>query len=683
MPVPSGRSIPSARIRRRLERLEALPLRPTTARLLLGGSSDGVGLPPPEFLSSSRFRTAAETDPGWVLAHARIGSAPRPLAVVENSAWWARRSGPASDALQRLWRHAVAVAQAAHRLARERGAAESVVNRVAHAGLLHSLGGWALAAIEPEWLVEWFALGDRHARLALEVRDLGTELSSLGRYLAESWGCDPLVADAAWLHADGDGQLNAGAVDGPGLALVQQAFMLAEKTPWSLSGGDGRIGGTVDPRIRLLIAEVQVRCGAPFIEADATTHEETLSRSNARLRLELARLHAEKAAADSLVDALGESTAVDSPRIWAERAARSWCQVPGVATARVVWTGPAHDAVLEPELEPDANPARAERPPSEVIELSDRCGGFARIQLWDDPDRDSGTELGVAMRPAWNAWGALVAERARLEQRLEALVRGHRDRAEQEEPRLRRAKLDALAEFAAGAGHELNNPLAVIVGRAQLLLARTSDPDAARSLRAILAQGQRTHRILRDLMFVARTPEPRPRFCQPDEVVRACLRDVKAEADVRGIGIVLKGSEPGPRVWADPDALRHLADVLVRNALESTPEGGTIQFAASGGPREVAWTVTDSGRGISPDEAEHVFDLFYCGRQAGRGLGLGLPRAARIVEQAGGALRWQASPGQGTIFHVHIPLASPPTPPSTTNDGPPPGLRNESPQIKS
>ena len=108
------------------------------------------------------------------------------------------------------------------------------------------------------------------------------------------------------------------------------------------------------------------------------------------------------------------------------------------------------------------------------------------------------------------------------------------ERTAEEEPRLRQAKLAALAEFAAGAGHELNNPLAVIVGRAQLLLAQEDDPAAARSFRAILAQAQRAHRILRDLMYVARPPEPRPRFCQPEEIVRSL--SPRREGRGRGAG---------------------------------------------------------------------------------------------------------------------------------------------------
>jgi C4-dicarboxylate-specific signal transduction histidine kinase len=73
--------------------------------------------------------------------------------------------------------------------------------------------------------------------------------------------------------------------------------------------------------------------------------------------------------------------------------------------------------------------------------------------------------------------------------------------------------------------------------------------------------------------------------------------------------------------------------------------------------------VEDNGKGITATEAAHLFDPFYCGRQAGRGLGLGLPRAARIVSQAGGEIRWHGAPGQGTTFHVHLPLSGLPRAP--------------------
>jgi signal transduction histidine kinase len=267
---------------------------------------------------------------------------------------------------------------------------------------------------------------------------------------------------------------------------------------------------------------------------------------------------------------------------------------------------------------------------------------------------------------AWQTWANLVADRDRLATRLDVAVRAHRDARETESARLRQAVLDAMAEFAAGAGHELNNPLAVIVGRVQLLLAQETDAAAVRSLRAVLAQAQRAHRILRDLMYVARPPEPRPKFCQPEEIVRNCLRDLKPDADSRGVRLETEGADSALRVWADHDGLRHVLESLVRNAFEATPKGGKIRIATALTPQSLRWTVQDNGRGISPADGRHLFDPFYCGRQAGRGLGLGLPRAARFLAQVGGDIRWHSTPGHGSIFHVHVPLTAPPQPPDAS-----------------
>jgi signal transduction histidine kinase len=244
---------------------------------------------------------------------------------------------------------------------------------------------------------------------------------------------------------------------------------------------------------------------------------------------------------------------------------------------------------------------------------------------------------------------------SRLTDRLDAVVRAHSDSMENEESRCRQSKLAALAQFAAGAGHELNNPLAVIVGRAQLLLGSTSDPVTIRSLRAILSQAQRAHRILRDLMYVARTPPPRLRLCQPDEILRDCLRDLKNEFDARRLRVLWESQGSDGSLGSDPEALRHLAEILLRNALEASAEGGTIRVTSGVEAGILRWTFLDHGRGMSATDAEHLFDPFYCGRDAGRGLGLGLSRAARTVERLGGRLKWRSTAGRGSVFQVCLP----------------------------
>ncbi|HZW29417.1 MAG TPA: ATP-binding protein [Isosphaeraceae bacterium] len=659
-PAPEG-------LRRGLLRLGVLPVRPHTARLLSAAMPESPGEEDPEPIEDPQIRSVCQLDPGWVLAQQIAGQRSGTLAILAERPWWPRAvsTGPLAEVMGRLWRHGVAVSTGARWLAREAGDPDPEV--VARAGLLCDLGCWAVAAVEPEWLLSWVRQEDPRRRRQQECDDLGSDLHDLGRRMAERWRCDPLVVDAAWLGAEGRGGLTA-AAERPGrLAFIQQAYRWAEQTPWSLSQASSE-GPPSDPRLRILMAEVQARCSTPFVDGDATSHEERLTRQTARLRRQLIALRLVRDRSDRFLQMLADSPPGESPQEWADRAARTWCAEPEVSAARVVWHGAERPAVPEGSdpgrqrgddgADPPVQPGEDPRPPTLVLPLGARGEPCGSIQLWCAPGTpDPGQQLAAtAPCAAWGAWAALLADRARLERRLQAVVASCRQLRETQEVRLRQGKLDALAEFAAGAGHELNNPLAVIVGRAQLLLTRTTDSEVARSLQIILSQAQRTHRILRDLMFIARPPAPRNRLCRPSESLRSLLPEFERQCAARGIQLVYELDEPPASTWADPEALRHLAEILLRNALQAAPAGGRIHIQSVRHRDELVWSFSDTGRGILPAEAAHLFDPFFCGRQAGRGLGLGLPRAARIVDLAGGQLRWTSHPGHETTFQVHLPL---------------------------
>jgi signal transduction histidine kinase len=654
-------------LRARLERLDHLPIRPATARQVMSALPDASSIVSEE-PDWSKLRPLFGLDPGWVLGEETTDGTRDPIRQVADSPWWlgGDSAGPRGEAIQRLWRHSVAVSFAARTLAKEAG--DPAPEQVARAGLLHGLARWALASLDQEWVVGWLAEEDQLARKRRERADLGCEFPELSRRLAYRLGCDSLVIDAAWLYDQSGEPLRVAAAEPGRVALIQQAFRWAESTPWSLTPPSGPEAMPSEPHLRILIAEVQSRCGSFFVAGDATSHEEQMTRQTARLTLRLAESLKTNQSQEGLIRALGDSRPGESPENWANRAGSVWCAEPEVTAARVVWNEERASSTAESAAVSAAEPSRAisaghaEKAPEFVLPLISRGQARSEIQLWCDP-------IQADLRPrlqsspvlsAWKAWAAMIAERADLERRLQSAASAVRDYSENETDRARDAKLDALAEFAAGAGHELNNPLAVIVGRAQLLLGRCQDPEISRSLRIILAQAQRSHRILRDLMFVARPQAPRPRACRPSDVLRTCLSSFQQECEARGIRLTSE-LEPGESpAWADPDALGHLAETLIRNAIQATPSGGRIQVRSRRQGNELRWWISDSGRGIGPAEGAHLFDPFYCGRQAGRGLGLGLPRAARMVTQAGGTLHWSSSVGQGTVFQVQLPLEAPP-----------------------
>jgi signal transduction histidine kinase len=247
-----------------------------------------------------------------------------------------------------------------------------------------------------------------------------------------------------------------------------------------------------------------------------------------------------------------------------------------------------------------------------------------------------------AIPPAQRAAFARLRSALGMRSRVEHLLSGFTQALDE-------AKLTALAEFAAGAGHEMNNPLAVISGRAQLLLRGETDEARRADLALIKAQATRVHEMIADLMLFARPPAPVIQKVEIGPLVRETIERVRAAADLRGVQINTMYSEP-MEISIDPAQISAALRGLIENALNAVSDGGIISIEVQG----TTIVVRDSGPGITPEERGLIFDPYYSGRQAGRGLGMGLPKCWRIIQQHGGELRVQAAQGGGTEFVVQL-----------------------------
>jgi signal transduction histidine kinase len=221
---------------------------------------------------------------------------------------------------------------------------------------------------------------------------------------------------------------------------------------------------------------------------------------------------------------------------------------------------------------------------------------------------------------------------------------------------LEREKLESLAEFAAGAGHEMNNPLAVISGRAQLLLRSEDDPQKRRELAIIHAQAMRVHEMIADLMLFARPPQPQLAEVDIAALCRRVLGEVSDQARQRQIALESAIDQP-LAASADATQLAVALRALVDNALEAVGSGGRVMFTCRGCSETdaIEFLVADNGPGILPEVRRHLFDPYFSGRAAGRGLGLGLSKCWRIVTNHGGRLEVESQPGQGAAFRIVLP----------------------------
>jgi two-component system NtrC family sensor kinase len=278
---------------------------------------------------------------------------------------------------------------------------------------------------------------------------------------------------------------------------------------------------------------------------------------------------------------------------------------------------------------------------------------------------------------AENRRGSQTALVEGLQQDLDRLQEALTRHGVEEKQRLHAMKLESLAEFAAGAGHEINNPLAVISGQAQYILKQFElfDGPAADiedvaeflnalrekitpSLHKIVRQTHRVHSILTDLMQFARPATPKVQAVPVGRLIRDVNAVLKELADSRKVSLV---DTDVPAEWAvlgDPTQVKHALTGLLRNAIEAAPPEGwagvRVEMNAKG---LVDLVIEDNGAGPTPAMHEHLFDPFYSGRNAGRGRGLGLPTAWRLARQHGGDVRFDGSQRGLTRFVLSLPVA--------------------------
>ena len=232
--------------------------------------------------------------------------------------------------------------------------------------------------------------------------------------------------------------------------------------------------------------------------------------------------------------------------------------------------------------------------------------------------------------------------------RLESLEREFRTVLERE-------KLEAMYELAAGAGHEINNPLTVISGRAQLFLRDERDPERRRGLALIHAQARRVYEMIAGMTLFARPPALQRRKLDLVELVGDVLSKLAPQAAGQETELQLTG-EAGPvEIEADATQLAVAVSAMCVNSLEALGRGGHVEVRVGRNAAEGEIVVSDDGPGIRPEERAHLFDPFYCARQAGRGLGLGLSKSWRIVTQHGGRIEVVSEPGHGATFTIRLP----------------------------
>jgi len=226
------------------------------------------------------------------------------------------------------------------------------------------------------------------------------------------------------------------------------------------------------------------------------------------------------------------------------------------------------------------------------------------------------------------------------------------------------AKMSALGQLVSGVAHELNNPLSVIVGYGQLLLAREVPGAVLRPIELMVSQADRMAKIVRNLLLFARQRPAERTTVNMNEVLEQTLALRINQLTVSGIAVEKKFARGLPSVLADPHQLEQVFLNLLLNAEQAMLEGKAggriiLSTTVSRDGRMVHAEVIDDGPGIPQDALPHVFEPFFSTKPVGSGTGLGLSVSYGIVEEHGGHLVVESRPGR-TVFRLEVPVAQSP-----------------------
>jgi signal transduction histidine kinase len=249
-----------------------------------------------------------------------------------------------------------------------------------------------------------------------------------------------------------------------------------------------------------------------------------------------------------------------------------------------------------------------------------------------------------------------IREEARLlsEQLAEANRRLHNAQNEI----VRGKTMITVGEMAAGAAHEMNNPLAVISGRSQLLASQLTDPKLKQAAKTIGDQAHVITDIITELMAFAKPVPPKVVECELPELVGRALHEAKSQTDPADRTIEVTMTDIPP-VMVDPEQVTAALIEIISNAIQATAEKGTVSVHAAydAYSSRVALTVADDGCGMDEETLKRAFDPFFSSKPAGRRRGMGLAKALRWIESSGGTVRLESRLGKGTRGSILLPAA--------------------------
>ncbi len=225
-------------------------------------------------------------------------------------------------------------------------------------------------------------------------------------------------------------------------------------------------------------------------------------------------------------------------------------------------------------------------------------------------------------------------------------------------------KLASMGTLAAGVAHEINNPLAIILGFSDLLLERyPPESDEYSMLKTIEKHALNAKKVVQGLLSFARYTDQKEEVCDLNKDIELVLNVVKNALTLNNIKIVKELQSDLPTIKGDPSKFQQVFLNLINNSIHAMKEGGTLSIKTKLlDSNNIEIRFSDTGYGIAPEHRNRIFDPLFTTKKVGEGTGLGLSVCYGIISQHGGKITFETktkeeSSTTGTTFIITLPVA--------------------------
>ncbi|MGH7889184.1 MAG: PAS domain S-box protein, partial [Thermodesulfobacteriota bacterium] len=254
---------------------------------------------------------------------------------------------------------------------------------------------------------------------------------------------------------------------------------------------------------------------------------------------------------------------------------------------------------------------------------------------------------------------------------LTAIMFDITERKNLHEQLIQSAKLAAVGELIAGVAHEVNNPLAVVMGYSEMILGEENkDEQFRKSIDVIYNEANRARKVIQNLLSFARKHSPEKQCSYINEILERTLSLKEYDLRKNNIEVIKKLDNHLPATMADPNQLQQVFLNLIINAeqamvesnetkrrimIESRLKNGRGRFITDG-DEIIEISFSDFGPGIAEKNLKKIFDPFFTTKPVGRGTGLGLSVSYGIIKEHGGEIYAQSKEGEGATFYIELPV---------------------------